>query len=116
MSNLELADQGILAALGLKLVNVLAGAVTSFVALRFFDGLTLFERWTTFVGGWAIAAWGASPITAYFNLAERIEVGFALLFGLFGMAAAAAIIKAIKENALVDLILRRGRATPGEKL
>lgn len=92
---------------GLKLVNVLAGAVTSFAALRFFEGLSTLEKWATFFGGWGLAAWGAPPATAYFKLDQAIEVGLALLFGLFGMASAAAFLKMIKEGALVNAILRR---------
>lgn len=94
----------LLAALGLKLANIVAGAFTSFAALRFFDGLKKWERWTTFFGGWAIAAFGAPPFTEYFELKPKLEVGAALLLGMFGMAAAAAIIKLIKETDWPSLV------------
>lgn len=100
-------EEGLLAAMGLKLVNVLAGAVTSFAALRFFDGLSTLEKWTTFMGGWAISAWGATPATMYFDLNPKVEVGVALLAGLFGMAVTAALMRGIKESNLLDLLFRR---------
>lgn len=92
------SSNGLLAALGLKLANVLAGALTSFASLRFFDGLQVWEKWTTFVGGWAIAAWGAAPVTEYFELKPRLEIGMALVLGLFGMSLTAAVVKLIKET------------------
>jgi hypothetical protein len=93
-----------LAALGLKLVNVVAGAITSFAALRFFDGLKLWEKWLTFLGGWGLAAFGSPPITEFFELKPKVEVGIALLAGLFGMAIAAAVMKLIKETDWVNLV------------
>jgi hypothetical protein len=93
-----------LTALGLKLVNVVAGAITSFAALRFFEGLHWWEKWLTFLGGWALAAFGSPPITEFFELKPKVEVGIALLAGLFGMALAAALMKLIKETDWVDLV------------
>lgn len=112
--NLDNGD-GVLAALGLKLINLFAGAITSFVSLRFFDGLSVREKWTTFLGGWAIAAWGASPTTQYFDLKPGVEVGIALVLGLFGMSLSAAVVKLLKETdwgglikTIIDVVLRRG--------
>lgn len=103
-----------LAAIGLKLGTTIVGAVTSFASLRFFDGLHLWEKWTTFMGGWAIAAWGAAPLTDYFELRPRAEVGIALVLGLFGMSLTAAIVKLIRETdwgsilkGVIDMVLRR---------
>lgn len=94
----------LLASLGLKLQNLVAGAFTSFAALRFFEGLKKWERWTTFAGGWAIAAFGAPPFTEYFELKPKLEVGVALLLGMFGMAVAAATIRFIKENDWIAMV------------
>lgn len=91
-------DLGLLGALGLSLKNAAAGAVASFVALRFFEGLGLWEKWTTFLGGWALAVWGGPPLTAYLELKASIEVGVVLLMGLFGMAIAAEAIRLIRET------------------
>lgn len=113
------SSNGLLAALGLKAVNVVAGAVTSFVSLRFFDGLTVWEKWTTFLGGWAIAAWGAAPVTEFFELKAKTEIGIALILGLFGMSLTAALVRMIKETnwtgllkEIVDTILRRKNGGP----
>lgn len=88
--------EGFLAVLGLKLVNVVVGAVSSFTALRFFDGLTLLDKWTTFIGGWAVSAWGASPLADYMGLGPKVEIGLVLMLGLFGMAIAAEFIRVVR--------------------
>lgn len=99
---------GWLGALGLSLKNLLAGAVTSFVSLRFFDGdkqpdgtlrpMGWLQKWTTFVGGWALAAYGGPPLNAWLELKPGIEIGVVLVLGLFGMAAAAEVMKFIRET------------------
>ena len=87
---------GALAALGLKLVNVVVGAVSSFVALRFFEGLHPLEKWTTFVGGWSVAAWGATPLAEWLSLSPKVEIGLVLMLGLFGMAVAAECLRLVR--------------------
>jgi hypothetical protein len=99
---------GVLAALGLSLKNIIAGAVTSFVSLRFFDGdrqpdgttrpLGWLQKWTTFLGGWALAAWGGPPLNAYLELKPGMEIGVVLVLGLFGMAVAAEVMKFIRDR------------------
>jgi len=104
------ADPGVLAALGLKLATIVSGAVGSFISLRFFDGLTTAQKWTTFIGGWGLAAYLAAPLTAYFELRPALETGISLAVGLFGMSIAAAVIKVIRDTdwgGLVTAILNR---------
>jgi hypothetical protein len=72
--------------------------VASFVALRFFEGLGVWEKWTTFLGGWALAAWGGPPLAAYLELKPSIEIGIVLLMGLFGMAIAAEAVRLIRDT------------------
>lgn len=84
--------------LGLTLKNVVAGAVGSFISLRFFDGLNTSERWGTFVGGWGMAAYLASPVNEYLELNKSTELGIALAIGLFGMSIAAALIRVVRET------------------
>lgn len=86
-------QDGLLAALGLKLVNVVCGAVASFAALRFFEGLQPWDKWLTFLGGWALAAWGGPPLAEALELPPKVEIGLVLLLGMFGMSAAAELIK-----------------------
>lgn len=87
----------VLAAFGLKLVNSVVAAVCSFASLRFFDGLNSRDRWMTAIGGWAIAAWGAGPLREYFDLKPGVEVGLVILLAMFGMAAAAELIKLLRD-------------------
>ena len=107
----------LLAAFGLKLVNVIVGAVASFVALNFWRGLeSRRERWSTFLGGWALAAWGAAPLRDGLDLKPALEVGLVLTLGLFGMAAAAEVIKLIRDTDWKGLVSRRiGGGDGGEK-
>jgi hypothetical protein len=107
---MEKIDDGVLAALGLKLVNVVAAAVVSFSALRFFDNLTTRDKWMTFAGGWALAAWGAAPLAAWLEAKPPIEVGLVLVLGLFGMAVAAELVRLVRGTdwrGLVDSLIRR---------
>lgn len=101
---METGDSGVLALVGLKLVNCVVAAVTSFVALRFFDGLGTRDRWYTFVGGWAIAAWGAAPLCDYLELKKGVEVGMVIVLGLFGMALASEMIKLIRDTKWKELV------------
>lgn len=103
-------DDGWLAPLGLKLANVAAGAVASFASLRFFEGISTGQKWSTFVGGWAVAAWGGPPVATYLELSPKTEVGIVLLLGLFGMAAAAETIKVIRDTnwkGIIEAVLNR---------
>lgn len=86
-----------LAAVGLKLVNVVIAAASSFAALNFWKGLERrSERWSTAFGGWAIAAWGAEPLSVWLDLKPATEKGLVILLGLFGMAVAAEVYKLIR--------------------
>lgn len=105
-----------LAALGLKLVNVVVGAGTSFISLRFFNDMSTTDKWFTFFGGWIIAVWGAEPLREYLQQKPNLEVGFVILLGLFGMAVSAEVIKIVRETdwrgilkGIVDFILRRNQ-------
>lgn len=96
----------VLLAFGLKLVNTVAAAIVSFASLRFFDQLNRWEKWSTFAGGWALAAWGAAPLREYLDLKPAVEIGFVLILGLFGMAIASEAIKLIRDFDWKGLITR----------
>lgn len=100
-----------LAAFGLKLVNAIVGAAASFAALNFWQGLhTRKERWSTFIGGWIVAAWGAAPLREWLELKPSLEVGVVLVLGLFGMALAAEAVKIIRDTdwrGLVGTLFRK---------
>lgn len=91
--------QALLGALGLKFINVVVGACSSFAGLNFWKGLeTRKERWATFLSGWGIAAWGAEPLREYLELKAGVEVGLVILLGLFGMAVGAELVKLIRDT------------------
>ena len=91
--------------IGLKLKTLIAGGFGAFISLRFFDGLNLWQRWSTFIGGWAMAAWW-SETTAYWFEQQRpgAEVAFALLIGLFGMAISASMMKVVKDTDWIEVV------------
>jgi hypothetical protein len=99
----------LLTALGLKLKAVAASAFGAFISLRFFEGLSLWERWVTFLGGVVIGSYTAEPLgAAVESSSEALHQALALGLGLFGMAIAAAVIKVIRETnwgALVSSIV-----------
>lgn len=107
---------GILAFLGLKFVNVIVGACSSFIALRFWDNLGAGEKWITFFGGWILAAYGAPPLIELLEVKQKTEILFVILLGVFGMALAAETIKVIRDPSWVEfvkaIILRRPPPPP----
>ena len=71
----------------------------AFISLRFFDGLRTWERWATFLGGWALASWCSDGLAFFLGIVQPVfEKGISLGLGLFGMAIAAAIMKLIRET------------------
>lgn len=99
-----------LSAAGVTFKTLIASAIGAFISLRFFEGLKPMEKWTTFLGGWGMAAYAAAPLTIYFELSKVTETGIALAVGLFGMSISAAVIKVIKETnwgALVSSFLSK---------
>jgi hypothetical protein len=99
------ATEGVLSMLGLKLQSLIAGAFGAFISLRFFEGLSTWEKWVTFVGGWAAASWLAEPTAAYLDLEHRsMETGLSLLIGMFGMSLAAAVIRVVRDTNWTDVV------------
>lgn len=98
-----IGPESVLTVLGLTVKNLIAGALGSFVSLRFFDDLTLKDRWITFIGGWAMGVFLAEPITTFFEQTPKIEVGVALLTSMFGMALASKVIQIVRETNWIDL-------------
>lgn len=93
------AIESVLGLLGLKLKSLIAGAFGAFISLRFFDGLSTWEKWVTFLGGWAAASWLAEPASRWLELEHpSMETGLALLVGMFGMSIAAAAIKLVRDT------------------
>ena len=103
----------IFAVLGLKLKVVIAAAIGAFISLKFFDNLKTYEKWTTFLGGWALASYLAVPLTSFLELVNvAAEQGIGLIVGLFGMSLTAAIIKVIRDTKWSEII--KGRFGGGQ--
>lgn len=82
-----------LAALGLKLGNIVAAAIGSFVSLNFFDNLTTKQKWVSFIGGTAVGSYLSEPLVIVMELTPKVEVGFSIVLGLFSMSLVAQLIK-----------------------
>lgn len=105
---MEPISTGIIETLGLKAASIVAGAVGAFVSLRFFEGLNLWEKWSTFLGGWALASFLAQPLVLFLEVPSKVESGISLLVGLFGMSLVAAIIRVIRDTKWSSIIQKRG--------
>lgn len=105
------SSESVFGALGVTLKNLIAGAVGSFISLNFFDKLDRKERWATCVSGMLMGAYLAKPLNTVLEQKPEVEVGLAILLGLFGMALTSKIIHTIKETdwiGLVKTIFNRG--------
>lgn len=100
----------LIAALGIKLKLLIPGAFGAIISLRFFPGLNVWEKASTFLGGVGIAIYGAVPLVEWLELKESAEVGFALILGLFGMAVVAAVIKVIRDTDWSSIVKTKGGA------
>lgn len=101
----------ILAALGIKsLTTSIAGLVGGFLSLRFFDGLNVYGKVSTVLGGWACANYGTPFVIQFYKLVESdgYHAGIAFAIGLFGMSMVAAVFQVIKRADWVEL----ARSTP----
>jgi hypothetical protein len=98
----------LMAPFGLKLINILPSAISSFVGLRFMDGMRALDRWAAFAGGFALAAWGAPSLREYVLLPPQVELLFVILLGFFGMSLTMEAIKVIRgtdwKAILVDVV------------
>lgn len=84
-------------ALGIKLKTLIAGAAGSAISLKFFDDLTVFQRWTTFLCGMVLAIFLTEGMAYYLEIKTlSLEVGLAFLIGLFGMSITGSIMQLIK--------------------
>lgn len=99
---------GAAAALKIELSVLVSSTVGGFVSLRFFDGtpqddgtvkpLTLKQRWSIVLAGCAIGTYGTSLVMEILKLqtGTRVDVGIGLFLGVFGMAFASAVVKALQ--------------------
>lgn len=99
---------GVAAALKIELAVLVSSTVGGFASLRFFDAkqnpdgtttpLSLKQRWSIVIAGAAIGTYGTSLVMELLKLqtGTRVDVGIGLFLGLFGMAFASAVVKALQ--------------------
>lgn len=99
---------GALAALKIELSVLISATVGGFVSMRFFEGrqmpdgtvvpLTLKQRWSIVLAGGAIGTYGTSLVMHLLALQPntKVDVGIGLFLGIFGMAFASAVVKALQ--------------------
>lgn len=108
-----------LASVGLTLKGILVGAVSAFIAMRIWSGLDrTVDRWGTFFGGWAMAAWIGEPLRVWLELSTGVGTLIIFIVGLFGMALTTEIIKALRNTnwsemlkLIVELFFKRGSSS-----
>lgn len=99
---------GAATALKIELSVLVSSTVGGFVSLRFFEGkqrpdgsvepLGIKQKWSIVLAGGAIGTYGTSVVTGLLNLqtGARVDVGIGLFLGIFGMAFASAVVKALQ--------------------
>lgn len=99
---------GAAAALKIELAVLVSSTIGGFVSLRFFEGkeredgtiepLSIKQKWSIVLAGGAIGTYGTSVIMELLKLqtGTRVDVGIGLLLGIFGMAFASAVVKALQ--------------------
>lgn len=89
---------GGLAALKIELSVLVASTVGGFVSLRFFEGLTTKQKWAIVLAGGAMGTYGTGLVMELLKLqtGTRVDVGIGLFLGIFGMAFASAVVKALQ--------------------
>lgn len=96
-----------MAAVGVKIASLLPASLGGFASLTFFDQVTdKKKRWCIALSGIAVGVFGAGGAIEYLKFkiptlsdtaALRIEMALCFFIGLFGMAVAAAIVKAFPD-------------------
>ena len=83
----------------------LAGLSGSIVALRWVPGSTLAERLFNGAAGTAVAGFGAPALSAWLHITSAdITSALAFAVGLFGLSLAAAVVQAIRDLKLAEII------------
>lgn len=87
----------ILVALGLSKPATIGGFLGAVVSLKLVEGLNLWQRFTTVLGGALCASYVTPLVLEVITLSTKLEAAVAFLIGVFGMSLVAAIAKAIPE-------------------
>lgn len=86
-----------LGTLGLSKGATIGGFLGALVSLKFIEGLNVWQRAGTVMGGMFSAAYVSPLILQVVQLNDRSESAIAFLIGVFGMSLAAAVVKALPD-------------------
>lgn len=87
----------VLTALGLSKGATIGGFLGALVSLKFIEGLNVWQRAGTVLGGMLSAAYVTPLVIIVVELSPKAESAVAFLIGVFGMSVAAAVVKAMPE-------------------
>ncbi len=112
--------EGFFAALGIKFAVLVSSAIGGFLSLRFFEGerlpdgavrpLTLTHKWAIAGSGTALGIYLSGFAVEVFALTDKtgkVEVGLGIIIGLFGMSAAASVVKLLRDGDILESWLKR---------
>ncbi len=91
------------ALLGIKPLTVLGAAVGGVISLSFFDGQSRRVRWMAALGGVALAALLAEPLTLWAGVPPKVETVLSVGIAMFGMSIVTAFAKALQSVVWVDV-------------
>lgn len=91
------------ALLGIKPLTVLGAAVGGVISLSFFDGQSRRVKWMAALGGVALAALLAEPLTLGAGLSPKVETAVSVFIAMFGMSIVTALAKALQHINWVDV-------------
>jgi hypothetical protein len=88
----DLADNSVLALLGIKVSYALAGFFGGVVSLYFLQGLTRTRAWISVLAGLLTATYGTPVACIYFNINQtEYQTGLAFVLGLTAMSVLPAV-------------------------
>jgi len=99
----------LLGAIGKFLITQLPGAAGAALSLKFLGaGLTLGQKVTSFVAGWAFAAYVAPALIELCKIqGEHVHAGIQFLVGLFALAVCRELFVEINNADLIGALKRR---------
>ena len=83
----------------------LAGLCGSIVALRWVPGISISERLFNAAAGTAVAGFGSPALADWLHVTSSVMISaLAFAVGLFGLSLAAAVVQAIRDIKLAEII------------
>lgn len=83
---------------------LVAGLLGGLVGLRFVPGLSWPERLTNLAAGGLLSYYTAPALVGWWGLSEQMLGFLGFLIGMFGLSVASAVLQAIRQLDLADVI------------